>query len=70
MKTQAELIQEIEKLVDSSDLFNVTMALALMCTEKVEHIETNWQDKATAKPWRRSERILTTAARNIAVFGV
>ena len=67
---QSELIAKLESLIDSATLFDVTIALALVCAEKAEHIETTWQDKATAKPWIKSEREITKAARTIAILSI
>jgi hypothetical protein len=55
----------IEKLTDASNLFDVVMALHLMALEKVEHIETAWQDKATAKPWKKASQALYVSAEKI-----
>ena len=52
MFTQAQLVEQIEELVDGSDLASVVMALALVCMEKAEHLECNWQD--TARVWNRA----------------
>jgi hypothetical protein len=54
MKTQAELVTEIEQLVDHASLSDVIAALALVCHEKAEHLLCNWQDKITAKVWDRA----------------
>ncbi len=54
MFTQAQLIEKIEHLVDGSDLASVVMALGLVCHEKAEHLECNWQDKITARVWDRA----------------
>ena len=56
MKTQAQLIAEIEPIVDSSSLADVLFALARMCNEKAEHLESNWQDAITARVWDRAAR--------------
>ena len=45
----------LESLVDTASLQGVLMALSEICGEKAEHIETNWQDKWTARQWRTAE---------------
>lgn len=67
---QDQLIIELEKLVDSSTLFDVVMALHLMTLEKVEHIETTWQDKATAHPWKKAAKALYESASKIQDFDI
>lgn len=67
---QQELIQELEKLTDKSSLFDVVMALHLMTLEKVEHIETTWQDKVTAKPWKKAAQALYVSAEKIQDFNI
>lgn len=58
MKTQAQLIEALEELVDASDLSTVILSLARMCNEKAEHLRCNWQDEITAKVWDRAARKL------------
>jgi hypothetical protein len=53
MKTQAQLIEAVEALVDENDLASVLLALARMCNEKAEHLSF-WQDNITARVWDRA----------------
>ena len=50
-----ELIQsereQLEALIDATDLAAVLMALSEICGEKAEHIRSNWQDERTARCW-------------------
>lgn len=64
---QQKLEEELEKLVDASNLSKVVMALSLVAGCKVEHIKSNRQDKKTAKSWEHAENILETASRHISV---
>lgn len=58
MKTQEQLILAVETLVDENSLADVLLALARMCNEKAEHLESNWQDEITARVWDRAARKL------------
>jgi len=53
---------ELERLVDASTLRAVAIALSEIAAEKAEHIETNWQDRITARTWRDASRRLDRAA--------
>jgi len=70
MKTQSELIHSLESLVDHSTLFDVIQSLHLLCLEKAEHIETTWQDKVVARPWRKAASSLLSSSRSIADLGI
>jgi hypothetical protein len=56
--TQAQLVEQLETLVDDSDLSSVITALGLVCGEKAEHLRCNWQDNIAARVWERAERKL------------
>lgn len=60
--TQTELIDAVEKLVDSTSLARVAEAMA-RC--KAAHLLENWQDKSTAKCWEICGAALDGAARRI-----
>lgn len=49
----------LEGLIDRYGLASVISALAEICDGKADHIETNWQDRVTARPWRRAARALS-----------
>lgn len=71
MKTaQEQIICQLESLIDQSSLFEVIQSLHLVCLEKVEHIETNWQDQSTAKPWKKAASSLLSSSRSIADLGI
>lgn len=63
--TQAELIDVVEKLVDSTSFARVTEAMATVARCKAEHLLENWQDKNTAKCWEICGTALDGAARRI-----
>lgn len=48
--TQGERDQ-LEALIDATNVGAVLMALSELCGDKAEHIRSNWQDGATARLW-------------------
>jgi hypothetical protein len=46
-------ITELELMVDKHSLGGVLQMLAEICNEKASHLESNWQDRETAKVWQR-----------------
>jgi hypothetical protein len=56
---------DLESLIDRYGLNGVVMALAAICNEKAEHVQSTWQDKALAKAWEtnasRLDRVLIAA---------
>lgn len=55
----------LEALIDRHGLTHVVNTLAVICTEKAEHLRHNWQDSTTAKAWDADGRTLDKAARAI-----
>jgi hypothetical protein len=43
---------ELEGMVDRVGMANVLYALAHIALAKADHLETNWQDRASAYLWR------------------
>jgi hypothetical protein len=60
---------ELEALIDRHGLTHVVNTLAVLCTEKAEHLRTNWQDSVTAKAWDADGKTLDKAARLICSDG-
>lgn len=56
-----ELMEGLERMIDSSTLNGVLSALVDVCNEKAQHIEENWQDSVTSKPWMRLGRSIERA---------
>lgn len=52
----------LEQLIDRHGLRNTLETIATICSEKASHIEANWQDRATARPWAKDARTLDAAA--------
>jgi hypothetical protein len=46
----------LEDMVDRVGLANVLYALEYVCDAKGNHIEYDWQDRATAKAWFRNAK--------------
>lgn len=65
MTTNENIADALEQMIDKHGLLAVVTALDLICSEKADHIEVNWQDKITAKPWRRASNALYTASRKV-----
>jgi len=45
------ILEDMENLVDSRGISESLELLAQICYVKAEHVETNWQDKQTARVW-------------------
>jgi hypothetical protein len=45
--------EQLEALLDKTSLHEVLDMLSEICSEKQEHVQTNWQDKNLAKAWGR-----------------
>ena len=61
---------ELETLVDRHGLSNVIEALSIVCAEKADHIQTNWQDNVLAGSWERSSHQLDTVAARVKARGL
>jgi len=46
----------IEALIDDSAAVQLITAFVQVCEAKADHLEANWQDKQSAKSWRRLAR--------------
>ena len=58
---QAE-IDGIEAMIDAAGLSAVLDAVATICHEKADHVQSNWQHTALAKQWTRAAKIIERAA--------
>jgi hypothetical protein len=62
MFEQTYRFTELEKLVDTYGIREVMYTLANVCTEKADHLATNWQDNTAAKVWdNRADKIAALA---------
>jgi hypothetical protein len=60
----------LETLVDRHGLANVIEALAIVCSEKADHIQTNWQNTVLAGSWERCSHQLDTVAARVKARGL
>ena len=51
MCARENVTEILEVMIDRHGLLHVLTGLELVCSEKAEHIRTNWQDKTTASAW-------------------
>jgi hypothetical protein len=52
MSEANKLGEMLERLVDENGLTAVLDALATVCHEKADHVQSNWQDSGLAKCWK------------------
>jgi hypothetical protein len=62
--------ETLEALIDKHGLLHVVTALDLICTEKADHIRTNWQDRALAKDWDRAANATYTLSKKVEELGL
>lgn len=66
MNELSNVADELEQILDSSNLPAILEALAQICHEKAEHIRENWQDEPLARKWNRAGKALeTTSTRHV-----
>jgi hypothetical protein len=58
---EQERLDTLEHYVDRYGLRSTLDALACICTDKAEHIRSNWQDQTTARPWEKAYKIMLRA---------
>lgn len=44
----------VEALIDQHDVAIVLAAVAEICSEKADHLRSNWQDDRSARAWERA----------------
>lgn len=57
----------LESMIDTADLSAVLRALALVCVEKAEHLQVNWQDKPASKRWDLAHKALMRYSESTAI---
>jgi len=57
--------RQLEDMIDASNLANVLTLLSGVCYEKEEHVQTNWQDDATARTWHRDGKTIDSIVSRI-----
>ena len=59
----AEEMLALETLLDRVGLFEMLIALSVICGDKADHIRVNWQDERTARAWDEARGRLETTAK-------
>lgn len=66
-----QIIQEqLESLIDRTSLQDVLNCLSGVCLGKSDHLESNWQDKASAKQWEEAYHVIDRAVVKIARLSI
>ena len=60
-------VARLEDEVDNSTLFDVLESLQTICSDKAEHLRSNWQDERTAAAWDRAAKRIGYVLRNSAI---
>lgn len=58
---------QIEAIIDRTSVVEVLALIADICSEKADHIRSNWQDRRTAAVWDRAARTVIAAANKVDV---
>lgn len=53
--------EQLEQLVDRFGLGMILDELAIICDEKAEHVQSNWQDGHLAKVWWHNSKVIGKA---------
>ena len=60
----------LEALIDKTSLHQVLNAIAGICTDKGDHLRTNWQSLESAKVWERHGRLIEQRADVVRLDGI
>lgn len=63
--SEKELTEQLEKLVDATSIDTVARCLALVCFEKAEHVQINWQDRPLARQWESNGKRIATVSEKL-----
>ena len=55
----------LEAMVDAAGLRNVVWALASICRDKAEHVQSAWQDDQLARDWNANAAMLNRFAEKL-----
>ena len=53
---------QLESIIDSVGLAYAIELMSVVCGEKADHLESNWQDYSAAKDWTKDGNRLTMVA--------
>ncbi len=56
--TREQIQSAVENLIDKSSLRQVVEALSIVCSDKADHLQSNWQDEASAATWRHDAVVI------------
>lgn len=56
---------DLEAMIDRHGLYTIVSMLSDICSDKAQHIRTNWQDDSTATQWEKAMAIVDRAAGRI-----
>lgn len=57
----------VEGMIDRTSVGVVLEMIQIICEEKAQHIEVEWQDARTAKPWNDAAAKIGAVVRKISV---
>jgi hypothetical protein len=58
-------LAEVEALIDAYGLFGLMECIEMVCHEKADHLNSNWQDETAAKEWTRAAKVIETATKRL-----
>ena len=59
MSINQDQMTNLEAIIDKNSLHEVLNALADICAQKADHIQSSYQDKPLAKTWMKASKKLT-----------
>jgi hypothetical protein len=62
--------EALEAFIDSYNLAAVVRALGLVCLEKSDHVQVNWQDKGLSIAWKNAHIALMQTSERSAIVDV
>jgi hypothetical protein len=63
--TKINICETLEAMIDQHSLLDVMTGLVCVCSEKADHLRTNWQDNASARTWDSDSVAIENLLRNI-----
>jgi len=62
-----DVMNKLEEMVDASSMNFVLDTLAMICSEKAEHIIANWQDRTAAQPWQHAAQRINSIVGKVTI---
>jgi hypothetical protein len=63
--TKQTISGQIEKMIDGNSLVEILEIVSHVCTEKADHVRTNWQDEDLSNAWGQAADIILDAVDEI-----